>query len=450
MVPRTLFLVAALLLGPRLLLAATLEVAQDGTGAHLTLRAAIEAAQVGDTILVHPGVYDETSDPELAEIDVESVTIRGVGALPSDAAITGVHLWFHAAGSHTVENLRFFGESRLLSGSPPSSFTMRDVIISDRVDPRWCSTVGAGGTVLISNCTFENLTFTYEACNQGQAINLSGASGGALIEGCVFSNVRTTGTGAAVAVVENTVLRNCVFANNVGGWAGAVTTAVSCCGYPNAAVIESCTFWRNECLNPGAAVYLTASYVKINHSIFAETINGKGISTPGGGQILCNDFWMNELGTVSCPWCFEDGNFEADPLFCDAVGGDFRIDPASPCQPGGHGGYPCGLVGAFGDCAPSTVEGTVGEPGTGSPLVVLRNPVAGTAALLLTTSTPGTVSGSVHATDGRRVLEVAARPVGAGEARIEMTLPTELPGGTYYVKLQTPDGVRTARVVLLR
>jgi hypothetical protein len=41
-------------------------------------------------------------------------------------------------------------------------------------------------------------------------------------------------------------------------------------------------------------------------------------------------------------------NFAADPLFCDAPGGDYTLAPASPCL-----GGPCGLVGALGagNCA---------------------------------------------------------------------------------------------------
>ena len=40
----------------------------------------------------------------------------------------------------------------------------------------------------------------------------------------------------------------------------------------------------------------------------------------------------------------QDGNFSADPLFCDAPHGDCTLDEASPCldAPG------CGLVGAQG------------------------------------------------------------------------------------------------------
>jgi len=67
----------------------TLTVAQDGSGDHDTISAAIEAASEGDTILVAPGAYAESV------IITKAVTLSGDGAradvvispLPEDAAI---------------------------------------------------------------------------------------------------------------------------------------------------------------------------------------------------------------------------------------------------------------------------------------------------------------------------------------------------------------------------
>jgi hypothetical protein len=42
-----------------------------------------------------------------------------------------------------------------------------------------------------------------------------------------------------------------------------------------------------------------------------------------------------------------DGNISLDPLFCDPDDDDFQIDVASPCAPGNHPNYACGLIGAF-------------------------------------------------------------------------------------------------------
>ena len=51
-----------------------------------------------------------------------------------------------------------------------------------------------------------------------------------------------------------------------------------------------------------------------------------------------------------------DGNFSADPLFCNPDAGDFTLAADSPCLPGQHPhGDDCGLIGALGQgCASST------------------------------------------------------------------------------------------------
>ena len=134
-----------------------LPVASDGSTPFPTLRDAIAAAQAGDTITVAPGVYDETADPIVAEIAVESITLIGLGDLPSDASITGAHIWFHASGVHHVENLRFFGDVRLLSGYPPSSMTMRNCVVDDRVDSDHGDTITIESEALVQDCVFQNL-----------------------------------------------------------------------------------------------------------------------------------------------------------------------------------------------------------------------------------------------------------------------------------------------------
>jgi hypothetical protein len=77
--------------------------------------------------------------------------------------------------------------------------------------------------------------------------------------------------------------------------------------------------------------------------------------------ISCSDVYGNAGGDwVGCiaGRLGVDGNFSADPLFCDAEGGDFTLSAESPCLPGNHpDGVDCGLIGAFGQgCGPVSVE----------------------------------------------------------------------------------------------
>lgn len=73
------------------------------------------------------------------------------------------------------------------------------------------------------------------------------------------------------------------------------------------------------------------------------------------GAIHCNALWNNDedaiTGAYPMSWG-DNGNFSADPLFCDPMG-DLRVDAASPCLPGQDVyGVGCGLIGPYGQgCA---------------------------------------------------------------------------------------------------
>jgi len=96
----------------------------------------------------------------------------------------------------------------------------------------------------------------------------------------------------------------------------------------------------------------------------------------GGGAIVCEiEFFLfgptltccDLFGNVGGDWTGYiadqlgvDGNFSADPLFCDTAGVDLTLEECSPCLLGNHpDGYNCGdVIGAFGagcECSAGTV-----------------------------------------------------------------------------------------------
>jgi hypothetical protein len=79
-------------------------------------------------------------------------------------------------------------------------------------------------------------------------------------------------------------------------------------------------------------------------------------------SIECTDIFGNEggnwVGAIAVLNGVQ-GNFSSDPGFCRAHAGYYRLCDTSPCLPGNHGGYACGLIGALGQgcsCGPSRVE----------------------------------------------------------------------------------------------
>ena len=80
----------------------------------------------------------------------------------------------------------------------------------------------------------------------------------------------------------------------------------------------------------------------IEKNIIALSTNGGGILCAAGvtPSITNNLVWGNVGGDAvgDCTtWIGQDGNIQADPLFCGAADGDFSLPPNSPAltQPGG-------------------------------------------------------------------------------------------------------------------
>ncbi len=85
-----------------------------------------------------------------------------------------------------------------------------------------------------------------------------------------------------------------------------------------------------------------------------------GLPHPNDGhaELYCSDVYGNAGGDwVDCIWNQggQNGNFSADPLFCDPDNGDFGLRSASPCAP--QQNPDCGLIGAHDvGCAVSWFE----------------------------------------------------------------------------------------------
>ncbi len=67
-----------------------------------------------------------------------------------------------------------------------------------------------------------------------------------------------------------------------------------------------------------------------------------------GGVVECNDVWPDSTAlVVDCCGIVTRANLNADPLFCDALAGDFQIAEESPCAPA-NAPEGCGGIGALG------------------------------------------------------------------------------------------------------
>jgi predicted outer membrane repeat protein len=148
-------------------------------------------------------------------------------------------------------------------------------------------------------------------------------------------------------------LDSCLFDQNIAGWrGGALILSNTCCGIPD---IRACSFIRNSAPTASWVEYLT------NQDVGSSTFENCLVAFNRGGPIVdpADSAWL--LPTLSCTSIYgnsggdwisyiasqagSNGNFSANPLFCDTASGDFHLQSNSPCAPANNS---CGvLIGAL-------------------------------------------------------------------------------------------------------
>jgi hypothetical protein len=166
---------------------------------------------------------------------------------------------------------------------------------------------------------------------------------------CVFSgNSSKSGGGAYFYHICMALLDSCTFANNnsdyYGGglWCGASSPALT-----------NCTLAGNAAGTDGGGMHLYQSSPTLEQTIIAFSPSGKSIYCYDAGStpvLSCCDVYGNAGGDwVGCiaGQSGMSGNISLDPLFCDAVNEDYRLQDSSPCAPFSPPNPQCDLIGAW-------------------------------------------------------------------------------------------------------
>lgn len=242
------------------------------------------------------------------------------------------------------------------------------------------NSAGGGGGVSCSGGSADILDSRFE-------VNTGGLGGGLeiwipgfeepVVERCTFLN-NTGGSGGAVFVQQaEPTIRDCFSSGNYGDFGGfifcheAAPIVVRCIsladttGRLGASLhcqdkceprLISCTFTHGFAEDAGAAVHLHEnSDASFTRCIVSFCTNGQAVACTdpeASCTFTCTDVFGNELGDWTD--CIESqagiqGNIAADPLFCDAVGGDLRLQPGSPCS---DDSSDCGCMGALSGLCP--------------------------------------------------------------------------------------------------
>ncbi len=222
------------------------------------------------------------------------------------------------------------GGGVLLHGSSP---TFDECLIADNISARGGGLSGGQTDLTIinsqirSNCAEGWYSFEPSA---------SGSGGGLYLQN---SNLQISGSEiyGNRAMAENRMH----YYPGQGGGLSSVNSTI---------MIDNCTIVGNYAKTTsdnkpgeGGGLYLSGSSVTISKSIIAFSFDGEAVFDDGtdkSGQlsnlnISCSDFYENFGGDwVGAVSGFEnvDGNFSADPLFCNIFSADFHLLPGSPCE----------------------------------------------------------------------------------------------------------------------
>jgi predicted outer membrane repeat protein len=213
------------------------------------------------------------------------------------------------------------------------------------------NTAWGGGALMCMNCCTPTLTdceFSENISEQsGGAVELLGCDAVTLFDRCIFrDNVSAVDGGAIYSAGSNVGLRDCTLYGNSASRGGAIFS------------IDYSVVWGRRSTFSGNSASLGATLysarfeasVDLERSIIAFSGPGAAVicELGCGSALTCCDVYGNEGGDWT--GCLEgqlgvSGNISADPLFCDADGGDFTLHEDSPCVEDSN--PDCGLIGAW-------------------------------------------------------------------------------------------------------
>ncbi|MEZ5063429.1 MAG: right-handed parallel beta-helix repeat-containing protein [bacterium] len=328
--------------------AATLHVPAD----YSTIQAGIDAAAVGDTVSVAPGIYSECSQSAGGELHCillrSGVLVRGATGNPADVVLDA-SAGDRVARAWSVDDAAL--EGLTLTGA--SSFggllvQWSSIRISD------CALTGnSGGAAYLgeSETRFERCVV---ADNEQGGLSFFGAPiardpGQRVVIDCSF--FRNEGNAVLAAGLIDLEIVGCLFAHNFGGPSILADSA-----FPT---LTRCTLVANDSgsdsgvvrLNFGGTIQSTVIAFNAGRAIFCT---GQPVA------ISCTDLYENSEGNWAS--CIADqfglnGNLFRDPLFCGLDDDNYTLGEDSPllatnndCQV---------LIGAFGQgCGPLSVDET--------------------------------------------------------------------------------------------
>jgi predicted outer membrane repeat protein len=262
--------------------------------------------------------------------DVRSIKEAALLALPEDTILV-------ACGTYLEHSIELKDSVMLRSETGLPDCVTIDASSAGRV-------ISGGKGTIIQGVT---LTGGYTSTRGGGIYLAYGAP--EIVDCRIIGNSASLDGGGVYCYSANAIISGCVVAGNTAqGGAGGIgcEDSDSWIGYS--------TLYGNLGPDGGGILASGNSLVTVENTIisacrsFTNKPGGVACSAPAAVNLFCSDVYGNENGDwVGCIYGQDgaNGNFSADPLFCEPDSGDFRLEPESPCAPA-NSPDTCGLVGA--------------------------------------------------------------------------------------------------------
>ncbi len=289
-----------------------------------TIQAAVNAAAVGDTILVEQGNYSGTLDFGGKDVLVASKFILTGDRTVIDGTVID--------GGQTSRAVIF-------SGGESVAATLKGFTVTGGKPAAGNGTTFGGG-ILVSGATptVEDCVIRGNSADKGGGIACIGGSDVTLKRLIVEDNTADYG-GGFYAEDSIGLVVNSLFAGNTADYGAAID------GRSSTLTMNSLSIAKNTVANRGSAIYGVNLNFEANNLIVSANDGGAACAIDSGTASIKNsDFWNNGTNYLNCgEWVGRMvtvnargdsvdayGNISIDPSFADVINDDFHLADYSP------------------------------------------------------------------------------------------------------------------------